>query len=54
MDFALALQSRLTTPEKAVAGIPSGSRVSTGMAVASHRGCLRRWRIARPPARLRI
>ena len=34
MDIASLYASKLTTPEKAVAGIPSGSRVSMGMAVA--------------------
>jgi itaconate CoA-transferase len=33
--------SKLTTPEKAVAGIPSGSRVSVGMAVAQPPGLLK-------------
>jgi itaconate CoA-transferase len=34
MDIASLYASKLTTPEKAVAGIPSGSRISMGMAVA--------------------
>ena len=34
MDIASLYASKLTTPEKAVADIPSGSRVSMGMAVA--------------------
>jgi itaconate CoA-transferase len=41
MDFASLYTSKLTTPEKAVAGIPSGSRVSTGMAVAQPPGLLK-------------
>jgi itaconate CoA-transferase len=34
MDIASLYASKLTTPENAVAGIPSGSRISMGMAVA--------------------
>jgi acyl-CoA hydrolase len=34
MDIASLYASKLTTPERAVANIPSGSRVSMGMAVA--------------------
>ena len=41
MDIASLYASKLTTPEKAVAGIPSGSRVSMGMAVAQPPGLLK-------------
>src|SRR5271170_7701839 len=41
MDVASLYASKLTTPEKAVAGIPSGSRVSTGMAIAQPPGLLK-------------
>jgi len=41
MDIASLYASKLTTPEKAVAGIPSGSRVSIGMAVAQPPGLLK-------------
>ena len=41
MDIASLYASKLTTHEKAVAGIPSGSRVSTGMAVAQPPGLLK-------------
>ena len=34
MDITSLYAAKLTTPERAVAGIPSGSRVSMGMAVA--------------------
>jgi len=34
MDIASLYQSKLTTPDEAVARIPSGSRISMGMAVA--------------------
>src|SRR4029077_10078217 len=34
MDIASLYASKLTTPERAVANIPSGSRISMGMAVA--------------------
>ena len=34
MDIRSVYRSKLTTPEKAVADIPSGSRLSMGMAVA--------------------
>ncbi len=34
MDFAAEYQSKLTTPEQAVTSIPSGSKLSMGMAVA--------------------
>src|ERR1700739_443710 len=34
MDIASLYQSKLTTPEEAVSRIPSGSRMSMGMAVA--------------------
>jgi itaconate CoA-transferase len=40
MDITSVYASKLTTPEKAVAGIPSGSRVSMGMAVAQPPGLL--------------
>ena len=41
MDIASLYASKLTTPENAVAGIPSGSRVSMGMAVAQPPGLLK-------------
>jgi itaconate CoA-transferase len=41
MDVTSLYASKLTTPEKAVAGIPSGSRFSMGMAVAQPPGLLK-------------